>query len=302
MFLDGIQVELKPAMPRGPRLNVPDGIYHVMTRGNRKGAIFEDDHDRERFIAIAAEAAERHGVRICAECRLGNHYHQVLQTPRANLPDYMGYLNGAFTQCSNHRHRRIGHLFNERYKPILIDNSFYLRVAAGYVLTNAVRHGFVDQPGDWRWSSYRATAGLEKPPDYLYLDWLIEAFPSASLEDAQARLGRYLQAPIVSDAEEWIGRPVIGSSDYEREVREHIGATLFMASLPRSYRALDRPLLSQLFKLRVTKAERNRQMLRAHVLHAYRISEIARALCMHPASVSRIVARLRRTARNCGGC
>ena len=268
-----------------------------MTRGNRKSAIFEDDYDRDRFIDIAAEAAARHCVRIYAECRLGNHYHQVVQTPRANLPDYMSYLNGGFTQFSNYRHQRIGHLFNGRYKALLIDDSLYLRIAAGYVLANPVKHGFVDQPGEWKWSSYRATAGLEPAPDYLYLDWLIEAFPSASLEDAQARLCRYLQAPTISDAEEWIDRPLIGSSEFEGELRHHIGTTLFMASLPRSYRALARPPLSDLLRSPVTKAERNRVMLRAHVLHGYRMSEIARALCMHPASVSRVVAALRRRAR-----
>jgi len=248
-----------------------------MTRGNRKALIFEDDHDRERFLDIMVEGAERHCVRIFAECRLGNHYHQVVQTPRANLPDYKGYLNGGFTQFSNHRHRRIGHLFNERYQPILIDNSLYLRIATSYVLSNPVKHGFVDQPRDWAWSSYRATAGLETPPDYLYLDWLIEAFPSASLDDAQGRFCRYLEAPTVRDAEEWIERPLIGSSEFERQLRQHIGATLFMSSLPRSYRALDRPPLSEIFRPAVTREERNRQMLRAHVLHAYSMSEIARA-------------------------
>ena len=268
-----------------------------MTRGNRKALIFEDDYDRERFIDIMVEGAERYGVRVFAECRLGNHYHQVVQTPRANLPDYMGYLNGGFTQFSNHRHRRIGHLFNERYKAILVDNGFHLRIATGYVLSNPVKHGFVVHPRDWAFSSYRATAGLETSPDYLCLDWLLEAFPSASLDDAQARLCRYLDAPTVSDAEEWIGRPLIGSSEFEHELRQHIGATLFMSSLPRSYRALDRPPFSELFQSPVTKEARNRQMLRAHVLHAYSIAEIARALCMHPASVSRIVAALRRTAR-----
>ena len=273
-----------------------------MTRGNRKAAIFEDDHDREKFVDIMIEAAERHDVRVFVECRLGNHYHQVVQTPRANLPDYMGYLNGGFTQFSNFRHQRIGHLFNERYKPLLIDNSFYLRIAAGYVLTNPVKHGFVSQPREWKWSSYRATVGLETAPDYLCLDWLIETFPSATLEDAQARLCRYLEMPSVSDAEEWIDRPLIGSSEFEREIRQHIDATLFMASLPRSYRALDRPPLREIFTSRMTKAERNRQMLRAHVVYAYSLSEIARALCMHPASVSRIVAGLRRKARNCDKC
>ena len=271
-----------------------------MTRGNRKGQIFEDDRDRVHFVEIVAEAAERAGVRVFIESRLGNHYHQVVQTPRANLPDYMGHVNGWFTQYSNRRHQRIGHLFNGPYKPILIDNAFYLRVATGYVAMNPVNHGFVAQPGDWKWSSYRATVGLEPPPDYICLEWLTSAFPSASLKDSQEAFSRYLQAPTSRDAEEWMGRPVNGSSAFERDVRDHIGATLYMASLPRSYRALNRPPLRELFKWPMPDAERNRVILRAHVVHAYRLAEIARALYMHPASVSRIMAALRRKIRNPG--
>ena len=284
-------------MPRGPRLNVPNGIYHVMTRGNRKGLIFEDDRDRVRFIDILIEAVERYEVRVFAECRLGNHYHQVVQTPRANLPAFMGYLNGGFTQYSNYRHRRIGHLFNERYKPILIDNGLYLKVATAYVAMNPVNHGFVDNPDDWKWSSYRATAGLEPSPDYLCLDWLLSAFGGRCLEDAHSRFSNYLRASSVADAEDWNGKPLVGSSEFERELRDHIGATLFMAALPRSYRSLHRPPLERLFGFPMTKEERNRQMLRAHVLHGYTMSEIARGLSMHSASVSRIVAALRRQAR-----
>lgn len=296
-FLHGIKVDPREAMPKGPRLNIPDGIYHVMARGNRKATIFRDGQDRERFICIVAEAAERYAVRVFVECRLGNHYHQVVQTPRANLPEYMAYVNGSFAQFSNERHGQIGHVFNERYKPILIDNNLYLRVATGYVITNPVKHGFVDHPGDWQWSSYRAAVGLDAPPEYLSLDWLRAAFPSESLEEAQARFREYLQGRAPLDHEGWTDGPAFGSSRFERELREHIGATLYMASLPRSYRALGRPPLATLFQVPMTKAERNRQMLRAHVLYGYRMSEIARTLYMHPASVSRVVAALRRKAR-----
>ena len=289
-------------MPRARRLNVPDGIYHVMARGNRKGVLFEDDHDRLKFIDILLEANERYEVRVFAECRLGNHYHQVVQTPRANLPAFMGYLNGGFTQYSNFRHRRIGHLFNERYTPILIDNDLYLRVVTAYVAMNPVNHGFVDDPGDWKWSSYRATAGLETPPGYLCLDWLLSAFSARCMEEAHARFFDYLRAPTLADAEHWNSKPLVGSSEFEHELRDHIGATLFMAALPRSYRSLDRPPLERLFGFPMTKEGRNSQMLRAHVLHAYTMSDIARGLSMHPASVSRIVAALRRQARNCDKC
>jgi putative transposase len=285
-------------MPRGPRLNVRNGIYHVMARGNRKATIFTDDHHRERFMDVAAEAAHRYAVRMFAENRVGNHYHQIVQTPRANLPDYMAFLNGTFARLSNHRNEQIGHVFNERYKPVLVEGEFHLKIGTAYVLTNAVKHGFVKHAGDWRWSSYRATVGLEPAPSYLCLDWLRIAFPSGSIKDAQARLLQYLHDPEPKeDFAECARGPALGSSAFERELREHIGATLYMSMLPRSYRALGRPPLVELFQRPISKSERDRQMLRAHVLYGYRMSEIAQALYMHPTSVSRIVSALRRRAR-----
>jgi REP element-mobilizing transposase RayT len=96
-----------------------------MARGNRKATIFEDAHDCVRFIEILAEAVERHRVQVCAECRMGNHFHVVVRTPEANISEFMGYLNGVFAQSSNRRHKRIGHLFGDRFKPILIDSGYY---------------------------------------------------------------------------------------------------------------------------------------------------------------------------------
>lgn len=284
-------------MPRGPRLNIANGIYHVMARGNRKSIIFEDDRDRIRFIDILIDALEHCAVRAFAESRLGNHYHLIVQTPEANLPDFMCYLNGGFARYSNARHGRIGHLFNGPYKPVLVENSFHLRIAIGYVAMNPVNHGFVDTPADWRWSSYRATVGLEPLPEYLCLDWLESAFPASCRAGSQVRFAEYLSAPTLADAEGWNQKPVFGSSAFEQELRQYIGANLFMASLPRAYRELNRPPLETLFSWLMTKDERNQQMLRAHVVHAYKMSEIARALNMNPASVSRIVAALRRRAR-----
>ena len=284
-------------MSKGRSLNVVDGIYHTMARGNRKGDIFEDASDRRRFIEILRDAVDSYGVRVFGECRLGNHYHKVVQTPRANISAFMRTVNGVFSQYSNRRHGRIGHVFNEPYQPILIDNTFYLRVVLGYVAMNPVTHGFVDKPEDWKWSSYRATIGLEPVPDYLSLDWLDTSFPAGSRRESQARFREYLTAESWADAEARLSKPVTASTEYEREIRQHIGATLFMAALPRSYRALGRPPLEELFASEMTREERNQQMLRAHVAYAYTNTEIARALCLHPASVSRIVAALRKKAR-----
>jgi REP element-mobilizing transposase RayT len=281
-------------MARGRRLNIRNGIYHAMARGNRKSEIFEDPLDRARFVEILDEAHHRYGVDIYSECRMGNHYHLVVRTPDANLSHFMGYLNGVFAQYSNRRHKRIGHLFGERFKPILVDHPLYLRVVARYVAMNPVSAGLVATPGDWPWSSFAATAGLAPVPCYLSLDWLDAAFPAALRQDSQERYRAYVTAPDIEEAEGSLAPPVAGSEAHVNEVRALIGATLHGAWLPRAYRALGRPSLSDLFPPDLDKAERASRMLRAHVVHAYRMSEIARSLDLHPNSVSRIVCALRR--------
>jgi len=280
-------------MPRGQRLYVRNGIYHVMARGNRKQAIFEDTGDRRRFVKILAEASERYQVPVLGECRLGTHYHGVAKTPRANISEFMGYLNGEYAKYSNRRHRRIGHVFGERFKPILVDTGLYLRVVMSYVLRNPVTAGLAETAAEWKWSSYRATAGLEVAPGYLCLDWLDSTFPASSRSESQTLFERYVNSPSLEDAEAWLERVVYGSDACRNGVRAHIGATLYMAAIPRAYRALYRPPLEQLLPALLSKAARNTAMLRAHVVHAYTLAEIGRWVGLHPASVSRIICSVR---------
>ncbi len=281
-------------MARGRRVNLRDGIYHTMARGNRKAAIFEDHHDRKRFNEILTEAAARYAVDVLSECRMGTHYHLVVRTPRANLPDFQKYLNSGFAQYSNRRHQRTGHLFGERYKPLLVDNELYLRVVLAYVAMNPVTAGLVETPADWPYSSYRATVGLAPAPSYLWLDWLDSTFPARCRSESQSRFCDYVAAPTLADAEKWLFEVAVGSRSFTTRIREHIGATLYQASLPRAYRALARPGLDELLPPNCSKAMRAQAMLRAHVVHAYTMAEIARCLGLHPNSVSRIVCDLRR--------
>lgn len=267
-----------------------------MARGNRKATIFEDLHDRLRFIDILAEAVGRHRVHMCAECRMGNHFHVIVRTPEANISEFMGYLNGVFAQDSNRRHRRIGHVFGDRFKPILIDSELYFRVAVGYVVMNPVSAGLVNSPDEWPWSSYRSIVGLAPVPSYLCLDWLDTAFQAPSREESQRKFCDYLKAPSLEEAESWLARPAVGPPTFARDVRTYIGLKFFTASVPRSYRALHQPPLQQVFAQAWNRDARGRAILRAHVIHGYRMSEIARFLDLHPSSVSRIVSTLRRKA------
>jgi putative transposase len=285
-------------MPRGLRLDVPNGIYHTMARGNRKGIIFENTDDRIRFREILLEAAERYGVQVLEECQMGSHYHMVVRTPLANLSKFMQFLNSRFAQDSNWRHARTGHVFGDRFKPILIDTDRYLRAATSYVVLNPVAGGLVKSPADWNWSSYRATAGIEDPPTYLWLEWLDSAFPAATRSESQARYREFVLSSVPGDTDGWLARPAIGSDSFTAAVRAHISLTMYKAAIPRSYRALHRPSLDAVVPRDKRSWERDSAILRAHVVHGYTIAEIARYLDMHPSSVSRAVSGLRRRIKS----
>src|SRR5262245_10943062 len=174
-------------MARRPRVQFRGATYHVMSRGNRKRSIFRDDADRRLFLRVLEKTAERYEIRCYEYSLMGNHYHLVLDTPRGNLADAMRQLNGVFTQATNRRHKLTGHLFEGRYRSLVIEREGYLRRSCRYVALNAVRRGYVRGPAAWRWCSYRATAGLEPAPQFLRIEWVTWAFDSATLTEAQRR-------------------------------------------------------------------------------------------------------------------
>ena len=147
-------------MPRPLRVEYPGAIYHAMNRGDRRAPIFGDDADRAIFLKTLAEACARTGWEIHAWCLMGNHFHLVLETPRANLVLGMKRLLGTYTQRFNRRHRLVGHLFQGRYKAQVIDAAScgYLRAACDYVHLNPARARLLKKPDrleKWTWSSYR---------------------------------------------------------------------------------------------------------------------------------------------------
>lgn len=262
-----------------------------MSRGNRKSVIFEDDADRRRFVALLGEAVGRYRLLCHSYCLMGNHYHAVVEVSDSNLSAAMHWLNGVFAQYSNRRHRRTGHLLQGRFKSLLVGNDIYLRAANSYVVLNPVKAGLVADPSEWRWSSYRATAGIEAPPNWLDLNWLRWVFGGRTLRDAQQHFREFVSA--TSNENSLEDTIVFGNQILRERARAGIGATLHQSRLPCAYRALARPTLGELFPCQLSKADRNTRILRAHVVHGYRLAEIAACLFVHPNTVSRIVQALR---------
>lgn len=284
------------SMGRDPRPNIPGATYHVMNRGNRKEAIFEDDRDRRQFLRILIGEQAAYGVKTLGGTQMGNHFHLAVLTPHGNLSEFMAQLEGQFARYSNWRHRRVGHLFQGRFRHVLIENDVHLLIALSYIFINPVAAGLSQHLEGYKWSTYAATAGYAAVPSYLSIDWLETLFPHLSLRNAQQRLRQILSEP----------KPVacylremelhVSSATIHQVVHSYTGRQLAVSSLPRVYRTALRPSLETL--LITTENERSRFVRDSRVLYGYRIAEIARALGLKPDTVSKIFcADRRRQAR-----
>jgi putative transposase len=154
-------------MSRPLRIEFPGAVYHVTSRGDRREPIYRDEVDRGAQLDVLAQAMDRFDAQVLAYCLMGNHYHLVLHTRQGNLSRLMRHFNGVYTQAYNRRHGLVGHLFQGRFKAILVDREAYLLALCRYVERNPVAAGLVKAVGDWPWSSYRAHVGQAVTPPWL---------------------------------------------------------------------------------------------------------------------------------------
>jgi putative transposase len=161
-------------MPRPPRSFYADGYYHVNTRGNNRTQVYVDGVDRFVFLRMLERSVVKYEWVVYSWCLMTNHYHLVLRIPQNGLSQGMSELNGSFGRWSNLRHGRCDHVFGRRFSAREITSDAHLLEACRYVVLNPVRAGLCDHPGDWRWSSYRACAGLEAPQLFLARDVMLE--------------------------------------------------------------------------------------------------------------------------------
>jgi len=154
-------------VPRKPRVEALGGIQHVIARGNAGGRIVADDVDRRALVAALGSVSERSSWLVHAYCLMDTHLHAVIETSEPNLGQGMQRLLGGYAYGFNRRHGRYGRLFAGPFKASLVDSEAYAFQLAAYVVLNPVRAGLVSDPADWPWSSYRATAGLVKAPEFL---------------------------------------------------------------------------------------------------------------------------------------
>jgi putative transposase len=179
-------------MTRPLRIEFAGALYHITARGNAQGDIYTYDEERQKYLTLLANACERFDWYCHAYCQMSNHYHLLIETNSPTLSKGMKYLNGTYTQYFNRRNRRVGHVFQGRYKAILVQKENYLLELSRYIVLNPVRARMVREAVDWPWSSYRATAGFKQEAPWLTTAWLLSGF-ATNRKEAQDRYRLFIQ-------------------------------------------------------------------------------------------------------------
>lgn len=280
-------------MTRPLRIEYEGAVYHVTSRGNAKNAIFQDESDRGCLLSTLTMVIRRFHWICHAYCLMDNHYHLLIETPKGNLSQGMRQLNGIFTQHFNRRHGRVGHLLQGRFKAILVERESHLLELCRYVVLNPVRAQLVSSPEGWRWSSYSATAGLHKAPDFLTVSWILSQF-SSRRKEAQEIYREFVLEGMQKEGpwKDLAGQIFLGNREFLERFQGLLREIRGMGEIPREQRYASRPDLATLLPESVRNREaRNRKIYDSHVQHGYTLKAIAQHLKIHYTTVSRAVQR-----------
>ncbi|MCH2189833.1 MAG: transposase [Gammaproteobacteria bacterium] len=274
-------------MARALRLEYAGAVYHVTSRGDRREDIYEDDRDRLKFLDLFAEVCDRYNWECHCYCLMSNHYHLVVEAPDGNLSQGMRQLNGVYAQMFNKRHNRVGHVFQGRYKAILVEKEAYLLELSRYVVLNPVRAKMVDQAKQWPWSSYRASVNEAQKPIYLNTDWVLSHFGSDT-EKAIERYKEFVCAGIDKQSP-WsrvINQAFLGSSEFIERGLKAIDTSMDLSEIPRAQRRGPAKPISyyrQLYEVR------NEAIIQAYKSGAYTMKQIGVEFDLSDSMISRVI-------------
>ncbi len=290
-----IQMVLSLIMARPLRIEYPGAVYHLTARGNRREDIYLDDEDRISFLKIVGKTVSRYNWICHAYCLMDNHYHLLVETPDTNLSLGMRQLNGMYTQCYNRRHKKVGHVFQGRFKSILVDRESYLLELCRYIVCNPVKAGLCKRPEDWNWSSYTPTVSGENIPGWLIVEWVLGRFSKQKIR-ARKAYREFVDEGLGDQSSPWkkvVGQLILGSEEFIEEMQVYLEKGASIKEIPRVQRVAGRPSLEELFlKGSVkSKTERNALICKSHLEYCYTLKDIAECLGVHYTTVSRVVSQ-----------
>jgi len=277
-------------MARPLRIEFAGALYHVAARGNAQQNIFLNDDDRENFLALLRRANERYHWNCHAYCLMSNHYHLLIETRQPTLSKGMKYINGVYTQQFNRRHERVGHVFQGRFKSILVESEVYLLELSRYIVLNPVRAKMVRSAKDWRWSSYRSTAGLSEPHNCLITDWVLSNFGKQK-KRSQEKYRKFVQEG-KGQQSPWSNlknQIYMGTDQFVEDVQLKIRPNQSLSDIPRMHTQMpQKPLVYY----QSGYSDKKLAMANAYLSGHYTLQEVGHHFGVSYATVSRAVKQL----------
>jgi putative transposase len=273
-------------MARPLRIEYAGALYHVTSRGDRREDIYLDEQDREKWLEVLDQVCSRFNWVVHAYCQMTNHYHLLVETVDGNLSRGMRQLNGIYTQSFNRRHGMVGHLFQGRYKAILVQKDAYLLELGRYVVLNPVRAGMVSLPEAWQWSSYVQMIGSTGVPPWLDAKWLLRQF-GKKRQTAIGAYRRFVMEGLGSSSpmEQIRHQLLLGDEEFvEKHRQENLDEEI--GELSKAHR---RSIAVSLEEYRTQYPDRDEAMAKAYLSGAYTMAEIGRFFRVHYMTVSRAV-------------
>ncbi|MES2260051.1 MAG: transposase [Pseudomonadota bacterium] len=275
-------------MTRPLRIEFAGALYHVTSRGDHREPIYLDDKDRLAWLGILALICKRFNFVVHAFCQMSNHYHLLVETVDGNLSQGMRQLNGLYTQHFNRRHGLVGHLFQGRYKAILVQKESHLLVLTRYVVLNPLRARMVLSLDDLPWSSHRILLGQEPAPEWLETDWLLSQFGSLKEEAIQAYC-RFVLAGIGLDnpLKNTSHQMLLGDGEFVEKFQKNSNVDL-LTNVSKEQR---RALTFSLEEYRARYSDPEEAMAEAYHSTAYTMAQIGEHFGVSSRSVSRAIRR-----------
>ncbi|RLA44005.1 MAG: addiction module toxin RelE [Gammaproteobacteria bacterium] len=270
------------------RLEYAGAIYHVTSRGDRREDIYLDEDNRAAWLDVLGTVCHRFNWVIHGYCQMTNHYHLLVETVDGNLSRGMRQLNGIYTQRFNRTHQISGHLFQGRYKAILVQREAYLLELSRYIVLNPVRAGMVELPEQWPWSSYLAMAVLSPAPEWIDQDWLLGQFGALrkTAINAYKRFvleGRGVDSPLaLTQHQLLLGDEAFVARHHQQDQPQ------VLRELSKAHR---RTLAKPLGEYQTQIIDRDQAMAQAYLSGAYTMAEIGEHFGVHYMTVSRAVKR-----------
>jgi putative transposase len=295
-------------MARALRIQFPGAFYHVTSRGNEQKAVFKSLGDREKFLSYLESATERYGAAVHVYCLMDNHYHLFLETPLGNLSKIMQHINGAYTTYFNTKRERSGHLFQGRYKAILVEADEYAKELSRYIHLNPVRAAMVKTPEAYKWSSCRYYTVERKAPAWLQRDFILSYFDTK--RSAAMKIYRsFVHSLIDREYESPLAGPshsaILGSREFVDAIKDtFLRGKQLDRELPALRDITNRPGLDdieQVINAALHSDEKLARQVKLYFCHRYsgkKLREIGERFGMSESGVTQASGRIRKRQKN----